>query len=307
VNHSPLRRRLLGGLLLLPVLPRFAFAASSTPQDLHAQLAALESASHGRLGVALYTPQLDRRLSYRADERFAFCSTAKVMAVAAILQRSISQPALLQQLVQFSQQQVSDSGYAPITAQHLGDGMTISALCAAALSYSDNAAMNLLLHTLSTPQQSGPLAVTAYARTLGDRIFRLDRSEPSLNTAIPGDKRDTSTPSAMAASLQHLLHGDHLPLPQRTLLKQWMLDNTTGGKRIRAGVDGWQVGDKTGTGAYGTTNDLAFLQSLQGGEELVLAIYFTQEKQDAAPRDEVIAAATRIVMAGYARFRQGSA
>ncbi len=299
MNHSPIRRRLLHGLLALPVLPRIAFAESAPSNDIHTQLAALEAASHGRLGVALYSTQLYRPLSYRANERFAMCSTAKVMTVAAVLQRSVHQPALLQQRISFSQDDVSVSGYAPITSKHSSDGMTITELCAAAISYSDNAAMNVLLHVLATKTHSGMQGVTAYARSIGDLHFRLDRIEPSLNTAIHGDPRDSTTPAAMAASLKQLVLGEALPLPQRTLLTQWLKQNTTGAKRIRAGVPvGWQVGDKTGTGAYGTTNDVAILWPMRGAP-LTLAVYYTQDRPEAKPRDEVIAAATQIVMTGY--------
>jgi len=64
---------------------------------------------------------------------------------------------------------------------------------AAAIEHSDNTAANLLLRTVG-----GPAAVTAYLRALGDPVTRLDRNEPALNEAKPGDVRDTTTPSALA-------------------------------------------------------------------------------------------------------------
>lgn len=300
MNHSPLRRTLLHALWALPLLPSLARAQSalSSPlqQLLSSQIAALEASAGGRIGLALIDTADGSQLGYRADERFPFCSTGKVLAVAAILKRSMSQPALLQQRAQFSPQQVDASGYAPITAKHIGDGMTIAELCAAALSYSDNAAMNLLLDLLASTTQSGAQAVTVYARTIGDTTFRLDRTEPSLNTAIPDDPRDTSTPLAMSTTLKRLLLGDALAVAQRNLLQQWLKDNTTGDKRIRAGVpQGWQVGDKTGTGAYGTTNDLAILWP-QSRAPIILAIYYTQVDPKAVARDEVVASATRITL-----------
>ena len=302
-SHSPLRRRLLQSLMLLPFVPRVVLAQttldSPLQQAISSQLAALEATAGGRIGLVLIDTADGSQLGYRADEGFPFCSTGKVLAVAAILKRSMSQPALLQQRVPLNAQQVAASGYAPITAKHTHDGMTIAELCAAALSYSDNAAMNVLLDALASTTQSGAQAVTAYARTIGDTTFRLDRTEPSLNTAIPDDLRDTSTPLAMATTLQRLLLGDALAVAQRNQMQQWLKDNTTGDKRIRAGVpQGWQVGDKTGTGAYGTTNDLAILWP-QSRAPIILAIYYTQVDPKAAPRDEVVASATRIALRAF--------
>ena len=45
---------------------------------------------------------------------------------------------------------------------------------------------------------------------MGDDRFNFVRTEPQLNTAIPGDERDTTTPVAMALSLQKLSLGTAL-------------------------------------------------------------------------------------------------
>ena len=146
----------------------------------------------------------------------------------------------------------------------------------------------------------GPLAVTTFAHSIGNPVFRLDRWEPSLNSAIPGDPRDTATPESMAHSLQQLVLGTVLATQQRNLLKSWLIKNTTGNERIRAGVPkDWIVGDKTGTGDYGTTNDIAVLWPPHC-KPIILAVYFTQPQQNAIPRSEVIAAARRIVMKALA-------
>jgi beta-lactamase class A len=164
--------------------------------------------------------------------------------------------------------------------------MTVAALCAATLQYSDNAAANLLLKVLG-----GPAAVTAFARSIGDATFRLDRWEPELNSALPGDPRDTSTPSAMARSLRALLVDDALPPAQRTQLRDWLLGNTTGDKRIRAGVPaGWRVADKTGTGARGTVNDIGALWPPER-QPVLLALFYTGGKGG----DAILADAARIV------------
>lgn len=252
-------------------------------------LATLERQAGGRLGVALLDHTGDPLVVYRADERFPLCSTSKILAISALLKVAESEPNLLRHEVRI--QRADLVNYNPITARHVGGTLTYADLCAAAMQYSDNAAMNLILKRLD-----GPAAVTRFARTIGDNTFRLDRQEPELNTAIPGDVRDTSTPRAMAGSLRHLALGRALAPAERAQLVDWMKGNTTGNASIRAGAPvGWEVADKTGMGGYGTINDVAVLWPPHS-PPLVLAVYFTQSSPNARPRPEVIAAATRIVI-----------
>jgi len=262
-----------------------ARSASSAESD----LAALERSVGGRLGVAALDTATGARLQHRATERFPLCSTFKTMVAAAILECSVRDSGLLERRVSYGKSDILTNS--PITEKHLGQGMTVSAMCAATIQYSDNAAANLLMKILG-----GPSAVTTFARSIGDQAFRLDRWETELNSAIPGDPRDTTTPEAMTASLQRLVLGDGLGAPQRDQLKAWLLGNTTGATRIRAGVPAdWKVGDKTGLGSYGTTNDTGVLWP-PAGAPLVLSIYLTFANQDAPGRNDVIASAARIAV-----------
>jgi len=166
-------------------------------------------------------------------------------------------------------------------------------LSAAALQYSDNPAMNKLIKYLG-----GPAKVTEFARSIGDTIFRLDRDEPTLNTAIPGDERDTTSPVAMAESLRKLTLGNALAEPQRAQLVQWMKGNTTGAASIRAGLpSAWLVANKTGGGDYGTTNDIAVIWPANHAP-LILVTYFTQAQPDAKARRDVLSSAASIVTEG---------
>ncbi|MDN0086630.1 class A beta-lactamase [Yersinia nurmii] len=293
MKHSPLRRSLLLAGITLP-LANLAFPswAKSAGQSLSEQLAALEEKAQGRLGVSLINTQSGKELQYRGNEAFPFCSTFKLVLAAAILRKSMSQPALLEKHITYSEADLLS--YAPIARENLGKGMTVAALCAAALQYSDNTAANLLI------QQLGGLeGVNKFTQSLGDTAFRLDRWEPELNSAIPGDPRDTTTPSSMAALVKKIQFGDGLAPAQQQQLAQWLKGNTTGNASIRAGVPaGWVVGDKTGSGDYGTTNDVAILWPPTGAP-LILAVYFTQHKKDAESRRDVLAKATRIILAEY--------
>jgi beta-lactamase class A len=291
MNHSRNRRRLLLAAVSVPIASIWTSWATqgNTAVATQAQLAQLEQALAGRLGVFALNTANGKQLSYRGDEYFPMCSTFKVLLASAILKRSTQIDGLMQQRIKYQQSDLVT--YSPITERYVKDGMTVSALCAAAIQYSDNTASNLLMKILG-----GPGAVTKFARSIGDRQFRLDRWETALNSSIPGDRRDTSTPNAMGLSLQRLTLGDALEPRLQLQLRVWLQGNTTGAARIRAGVPAdWQVSDKTGTGDYGTANDIALIWPPRRSS-VVVAIYTTQGEKDAKARNDVIASAARIVV-----------
>ncbi|WP_312434927.1 class A beta-lactamase [Janthinobacterium sp.] len=284
---------LAGAALLCPSV--LLHAAPGTTTDAQAQLAALEQAAGGRLGVSALHAGSGARVAYRADERFPMCSTFKSMLAAAVLARSTSDAHLLDKRVRYEAKELVT--YSPITEKHVSEGMSVAELCAATLQYSDNSAANFLMKILG-----GPQAVTAYARSIGNEVFQLERWETELNSAIPGEIRDTTSPAATVHSLQHLLLGTSLPAQQRQQLDTWMRGNTTGDQRIRAGVPaGWSVADKTGSGAHGSVNDIGVAWPPAGsGSPLVIAVYYTREVKGAPTNQDIITAATRIVVAALA-------
>ncbi|WP_058050655.1 class A beta-lactamase [Janthinobacterium sp. Ant5-2-1] len=290
LNHVRRNLLLAGGAALLCPTPLLFAAPATSIAAAQTQLAALEQAAGGRLGVAAWRQGSELRVAYRADERFPLASTFKAMLAGAVLARSVSQPGLLDQHVRYEKKELVT--YSPITEKHLADGMSVADLCAATLQYSDNSAANFLMTLLG-----GPQAVTAFARSIGNTVFQLERWETELNSAIPGEVRDTASPASMAHSLQQLLLENSLPAPQRQQLDAWMRGNTTGDKRIRAGVPaGWQVADKTGSGAYGSVNDIGVAYPASGAP-LVIAVYYTREQKKVDTNQDIITAATRIVTA----------
>lgn len=273
-------------------VPAFAIADrafAQTSGDTHSSLVALEKTSGARLGVWALDTGNRRIIRHRADERFPLCSTFKVMLVAAILKRHTKDASLLEKRIRYTRQNLVT--YSPITEKHLDNGLTVSELCAAALQYSDNTAGNLLMRLLN-----GPSAVTAFARSIGNDPFQLDRWETRLNSALPGDRRDTATPASMGRSLRKLSLGDVLALPASQQLNAWMRGNTTGDKRIRAAVPAtWQVGDKTGSGDYGTANDIAVLWP-PDRSPIILAIYSTHSQADSKWNDATIAQVAHLAL-----------
>lgn len=291
MNHHLKRRKLLLATASIPISAACTAWATERRDSLaaNAQLEKLEREFGGRLGVFAMNTANDATLGYRATERFPMCSTFKVVAAAAILARSARIEGLMQQRLRYQRSDLVT--YSPITEKHIADGMTIAELCAAAIQYSDNTAANLLIKTLGQPE-----TVTAFARSIGDTEFRLDRWETDLNTAIPGDPRDTTTPAAMGRSVQRLVLGNALAPDHRERLQGWLRGNTTGAARIKAGIPAdWEIGDKTGSGDYGSANDVAVLWPPRR-DPVVLAIYTTQHEKDSKARSDVIASAAQIVV-----------
>jgi len=281
-----LKRRTLLAAATLPLFSAPSFANRSP-----ATFYSIEMNLGGRLGVAAIDTGTGEVDGHRPDDRFPFCSTFKTIVAAAVLARSVTEPGFLGKRLRYTQADIKP--HSPVSEKHVADGMTTAELCAATIQYSDNAAANILMRELG-----GPAAITAYARTLGDETFRLDRWETELNTAIPGDERDTTTPLAMARTLRKLLVDDGLPAAQRQQLKDWMVGNTTGDTRIRAGVPkGAVVADKTGTaGSYGVANDIGVIWVAQ--RPPIVVVVFTHSSDKAAePRSEIVAAATRLALA----------
>lgn len=249
----------------------------------------LEQQFNANLGVYVLDTGSGHSVTYRADDRFAYDSTYKLLMAGLLLQKDTD--ADLAAVVHYTSAELQS--YSPITAQHVATGMSVSDLIAAALRYSDNTAANLLL-----AQLGGPGGLQAAVRIIGDVTTHVDRSEPNVNTSIPGDIRDTSTPRSLGTDLRGFVLGNSLNATRRAQLKNWLLGNTTGAAYIRAGVpSGWSVGDKTGNGDYGSRNDIAVVWPPNGAPIIVSVLTNRKAGQSAASADALIADATKAALA----------
>ncbi|GLS43168.1 beta-lactamase [Methylobacterium brachythecii] len=265
---------------------RSASAEEPSPEE---SFAGIEASLGGRLGVAVLEPSSGRALRYRAEERFPLCSTFKLLAAAAILTRVEAGQESLERRIAYQEADLVD--YSPTTKARVTEGaMPLADLCEAALTLSDNTAGNLML-----AQIGGPSGLTRFLRESGDALTQLDRTEPSLNEALPGDPRDTTSPGSMVANLDRFTLGEALSPGSRERLKSWLLANRTGATRLRAGLPAsWRVGDKTGTGDRGTANDVGFLLPPDGAP-ILAAVYLTGSMATAEQRNAAIANVARIV------------
>ncbi|MFJ4523558.1 class A beta-lactamase [Streptomyces sp. NPDC088810] len=291
----PRRRLLQAGLAVTGVAmtaTALSAPAASAAPDVRAragqaELAELERRYGARLGVYARNVRTGRTVSHRAGERFAMCSTFKAFAAAAVL-RDHGGCAPLDRVVQYPPHDILPNS--PRTEENLATGMTVADLCAAAIQYSDNAAGNLLLREVG-----GPAGLTRFYRSLGDGVSRLDRWEPELNAAVPGDPRDTTTPEAIAASLERVTLGRALADADRERFVTWLKGTVTSAERFRKGLPrGWVVADKTGTGDYASAHDVGVAWTTRR-TPLVLAVLSSKTAPDALVDQALIADAAAVV------------
>ncbi|WP_024801199.1 class A beta-lactamase [Nocardia sp. BMG51109] len=261
-------------------------ATAKAPADAGRAFADLETQHTARLGVYAVDTGTGRTAVHRDGERFPVASTFKGLACGVLLRDHPLSTGYFDQVIRYPATDLVDAS--PVTQKRVDTGMTVAELCHAAITASDNTAGNQLLKLLG-----GPAGFTASLRSLGDTVTRLDRWETELNTAIPGDERDTTTPAALAADYRLLVLGDVLGESERAQLKSWLVDNTTGGARIRAGLPaGWIVGDKTGSPAYGGALDVAIAWPPDRAP-LVIAVLSGKSEPTAAADNPLVAEATR--------------
>lgn len=250
------RRTLLVGTPLLAIRP--ALAAAPAP------LADYERSSGGRVGVYAENLSTGTKLAWRASERFVMCSTFKASLAALVLKRVDEGKDALDRMIRYGVADLQE--YAPVARENLAKGaLSVVDMCKAAVELSDNTCANLLLARVG-----GPTALTAFWRSAGDSVSRLDHDEPLLNRTPPGQPEDTTTPAAMAGDLRSIVLGDVLSLPSRERLTGWMLNCQTGDNRLRAGLPkSWRIGNKTGNNGKDAAGDIGVIWPPSGGPLLV--------------------------------------
>jgi len=269
-------------------VPAIVHGAPSRLATLPTAFQQLERTNGGRLGVAVVDTGTGEHANYRGNERFPLCSTFKFLLAAAVLQRVDRHEEALNRAIGIPNSPVL--GHSPLTLPHAGRTMTVATLCHAIVTQSDNTAANLLLASLG-----GPTGITTFARRLGDDVTRLDRTEPTLNEALEGDPRDTTSPIAMAGNLNTVLLGSALSPASRRQLTQWMVGCQTGLDQLRAKLPAdWRAADKTGSNGVHTSNDLAVFWPA-AGPALIVTAYITQCRGPETKRAALLAEIGRLI------------
>ncbi|GFE63846.1 class A beta-lactamase [Litoreibacter roseus] len=210
----------------------------------------------GDIGVYALDSENDRASGWSEDYRQPSNSTVKFLIATAVLYRVDAGQERLDRGIHVDD--MMPLSHSPVLENAHGDTMPVSAICAAMMTRSDNAAANLLLESLG-----GPQSLTLWLRQMGDQVTRVDRYLPDLTTPPESPDSDSTTPAQMVRNMRTFLTGSAQLEGSRLLLKNWMTENATGAHRLRAGVpQGWQVADRTGTGSDGRTSTIAAIYPL---------------------------------------------
>jgi beta-lactamase class A len=298
------RRHFIGGTLALG-------ASACIPPDqspmgrLAAELRLIEASGNGTLGVELFDTVSGMSVGLNRDRRFGHASSFKFSLAALLLQRHAAGQIDADKRVTWTEADMLE--YAPFTRERIGAGATLRELARATQTTSDNPAANILLRNLG-----GPAGLTAFWRSMGDEVSRVDRYEPEMNIVPPAEFRDTATPAAMARNVAKIIYGDVLPEAERAELKGWMIATETGLRRVRAGLpEGWVAGDKTGTsgmvGTEGNYIDIGFAEGPKGQPPITFACYFRarQGDDDMAARAELTLSRVGRIIKEFAEPERG--
>ncbi|MGY0216369.1 class A beta-lactamase [Endozoicomonadaceae bacterium StTr2] len=256
----------------------------------------IEKALSARVGVTVLDTGNNRVWNYKGNEKFPMASTFKTVACAKLLSDADSGKTALDSTVTVRQKDIVT--YSPVTEKYIGKKLSLREVCSATMLTSDNTAANIVLNAVG-----GPAAVTTFFQAAGDNTSRLDRFEPQLNEGVPGDERDTTTPNAIAHTLNTLLFGNVLSTDSRQQLKAWMVNNQVTGNLLRSVLpEGWRIADRSGAGGYGTRNITAVVWP-QDQPPVIISIYLSQTQASFAERNEAIVRIGRSIFGLYSNVR----
>ena len=288
-NLNFLARCLFVGLAMLMAAAFSARAETDAEHVLRTTVEDIEKTLDARVGVLVCDTAERWEWGHRPDERFLMASVFKSVLCGAVLARSDRKTLDLSEQIEIRQQHILE--YAPVTRQHVGQALSIGDLCLATLDRSDNTAANLLIDRLG-----GFGGVMAFLAQVGDDVTRLDRLEPDLNTFVPGDPRDTTSPSAILSTWEAMLLGDALSPASRAQLADWMGHGAVTGALIRPSVPAnWRVVDKSGGGRHHTRNILAMITPPADAPYLV-AVFVSDTPADWRTRNAAVARIGAAVM-----------
>jgi beta-lactamase class A len=265
------------------ILATMAFTHAAQAQEaFQKKIAAIEAKLDGRVGLAMLNLHSGEKWGYKSDERFPFSSTFKVQLCGAILVKVDTGDEALDRQIVFGKSEIVS--WSPVTENRVQTGMSVGELCEATMTMSDNTAANLLLKTVG-----GPQGLTLFLREIGDTTTQLDRWETKLNEGVPGDLRDTTTPTAALSTLEKLLFGRILSKSSRKQLADWMIGDKVADDLFRASLpEGWKIGDKSGAGGYGSRSIIAVIWP-PGKGPVLATVYITESEADFPTRNRTIA------------------
>ncbi|NID05127.1 class A beta-lactamase [Luteibacter jiangsuensis] len=311
-------------------MPAWASGTDAHLRDTLAQLA--ERAKPGTLGVTVVDMETHERTRINADRGYPMMSVFKAPVAAAVLAEVDAGKIALDQEVTIGRKDVVGGSAVPSIGAHFAGGQmrfTVERLLVAAVSESDNTAVDALIRLLG-----GPAVVTRYLRDHGIDGMRVDLSEGDVShifddtangqtipeneteaalavrrqrgyQAFMVDVRNTTTPDAAADFLEKLWRGKLLSAASTQRLLRLMYDQTVP-NRLRAGLPpGVRFADKCGTsytldGQTAAFNDIGIV-TWPDGHTVIVAAFLTGSRADAKTRNALFADIARAIGSGNDR------
>ncbi len=311
----------LAGLCLTLALVMPVTAAEAPDARLQHALAQLaDKAQPGVLGITVVDLDTRARIRVNADRAYPMMSVFKAPVAAAVLAQVDAGSIRLKQEVTITRAQVVGGTAVPSIGAHFsGEQMpfTVERLLVAAVSESDNTAIDALMRLVG-----GPRVVTAFLRKHGIDGMRVDLGEGDIShifeetangQTIPtnetdevalarrrrgyraylDDPRNRTTPDAAAELLEKLWAGRLLsPDSSKRLLD--LMYGQTKPVRLRAGLPAdVRFADKCGTsysldGETSAYNDIGIM-TWPNGHTVIVAAFLTASKADKETRDALFA------------------
>ncbi|ACD31058.1 class A beta-lactamase [Francisella tularensis] len=267
----------------------FSFATTKIDTQVTNDIQNIEKKYGGKIGVYTINRNDWNNFAVNASFYFPICSTYKFLVVGAILKQSMTDNKLLNQKIKISKNQIVE--YSPITRRHINQIMTVKQLCQASMQ-GDNTATNILIEKLG-----GLKNLNKFNLSLADHATKVANLEPKVNHVSLTTNENKTTPKIMARDINKLAFSDDiLDKKHRLMFKQWLIASNTSNNRIAAEVpDEWEVGDKTGTCQYGTTNDVAIIWP-DDNRAVIMAIFYTQSQKNAKPNSKIVREVTKILL-----------
>lgn len=289
-NHGVSYMKLL--LVFLLLMPSVAFAHSSKFQQVEQEVKAIEASLSAHIGVFVLDTQNGEYWGYNSNKRFPLTSTFKTIACAKLLYDAEQGKVNPNSTVEIKKADLVS--YSPVIEKQVGQSITLDDACFATMTTSDNTAANIILSAVG-----GPEGVTDFLRQIGDKKTRLDRTEPELNEAKLGDLRDSTTPKAIAGTLNKLLFGSALSEMNQKKLKSWMVNNQVTGNLLRSVLPaGWSIADRSGAGGFGARSITAVVWS-EHQSPIIVSIYLAQTEASMAGRNDAIVKIGRSIFEVY--------
>ncbi|KAF3889278.1 MULTISPECIES: class A beta-lactamase [Nostocales] len=250
----------------------------------------ISHAAQGRVGMTATVVETGESVSLNGDRRFPMQSVYKFPIAMAVLAQVDQGNLKLDQKIRVAASDiVRDSRILEKNSQ--GKEFRLAELLKYMVSESDSTACDVLLRLIGKPQR-----VTEYLRNLdvNDIVVANTENEIQFGKDRALQYRNYATPDAAVNLLRAFHKGRGLSKSTQALLRQWMIETSTGPNRIKGLLPkGTVVAHKTGTsatvnGVTAATNDVGIV-TLPNGQHLAIAVFVSDSQATNAIREEVIA------------------